>query len=927
MKIFITYFMKGFTANLRKVIVALVAFALWPVLALATVKGDVNGDGSCTASDVTALYNFILYGNNSAIVNGDQNGDGAITASDVTAVYNVIFGIGQPTDNEEELFDQCYATLRSEASISGMNDSYSSFLRAMWQLNTLTTDEAYCIWTDYGIAEMNTNQWGSDLPQAAGIFYRLCANIDVCNAYLANAAKHDNAHNGEIRTLRALYHYYLMDLFGNVPYNTIASTPTINATQLPRATVYLKLITELQTCENLLVEPRTNTYGRIDKAAAWMLIARLYLNQSVYNFSYDATIVKKGFTMAKTYAKKVLDSSYQLNTTATGNFNSYQMLFLGDNGTNGAQKEIIWPIIYSNSNEMWSGSTFLVAACASHNNYYPNGISGQWDGMLARPQFASHFGINNFSTTLTTANTPAQMAAAFGDKRALFFNDSPNPYNAITQDMSFSNGVGYLKFLNMMSNGTNPNSTYASTDFPLMRYAEAILTYAEADTRLNNGTCSSETLAVLNTLLQRSGASTLTRANTNTFCDLWTQEFGFEGRRRIDLIRFGKFGSSIGSQSSATLWNWKGGTIGGRAFDKSKNVFAIPTQALLNNANLSQNDGYDIDYGVIQANVSTDSPYGSTTVTGCTIGLTPITSTTLIIYPEYEIRIADNANMNNYKVFDNFVLNDGVTDYSFDIEKVKTFARQLSTSNLYFQIYSNVNGTGYAYSQVLNVDFGFDLTVEPYWLVGDCVGDGLWTNESDPYNSSMLPMLPNDDGNFVYAGYFPAGGQFMIISNPGSWTGVIYGGNEYGGQHWSGTGYAPGSDNITITQAGYYHLFLNAATHELSISFMSTQPVYSAMGIIGGFNSWAMDEEMGMVSYDTNNHNHDWKTTLYLNNDSELKFRADYSWTDNWGGSTFPNGIGYKDGPNIPAKAGVYKVYFNDIVGTYLFVPTTSPYE
>lgn len=58
-----------------------------------TVSGDVNGDGVCTASDVTALYNYILYNDSSAIVNGDQNGDGSITASDVTAVYNIILGL------------------------------------------------------------------------------------------------------------------------------------------------------------------------------------------------------------------------------------------------------------------------------------------------------------------------------------------------------------------------------------------------------------------------------------------------------------------------------------------------------------------------------------------------------------------------------------------------------------------------------------------------------------------------------------------------------------------------------------------------------------------------------------------------------------------------------------------------------------------
>lgn len=59
----------------------------------AGVPGDVNGDGDCTSSDVTALYNYILYNDDSAIVNGDQNGDSSITSSDVTAVYNIILGL------------------------------------------------------------------------------------------------------------------------------------------------------------------------------------------------------------------------------------------------------------------------------------------------------------------------------------------------------------------------------------------------------------------------------------------------------------------------------------------------------------------------------------------------------------------------------------------------------------------------------------------------------------------------------------------------------------------------------------------------------------------------------------------------------------------------------------------------------------------
>lgn len=65
------------------------------------VAGDVNGDGVCTASDVTALYNYILYNDSSALVNGDQNGDGDITASDVTAVYNILLNGEEEPDIDD----------------------------------------------------------------------------------------------------------------------------------------------------------------------------------------------------------------------------------------------------------------------------------------------------------------------------------------------------------------------------------------------------------------------------------------------------------------------------------------------------------------------------------------------------------------------------------------------------------------------------------------------------------------------------------------------------------------------------------------------------------------------------------------------------------------------------------------------------------
>ena len=56
------------------------------------VPGDVNGDGTVTAADITALYDFMLNNDSSHIVNGDQTGDNITTAADVTAVYTILLG-------------------------------------------------------------------------------------------------------------------------------------------------------------------------------------------------------------------------------------------------------------------------------------------------------------------------------------------------------------------------------------------------------------------------------------------------------------------------------------------------------------------------------------------------------------------------------------------------------------------------------------------------------------------------------------------------------------------------------------------------------------------------------------------------------------------------------------------------------------------
>jgi len=120
-----------------------------------------------------------------------------------------------------------------------------------------------------------------------------------------------------------------------------------------------------------------------------------------------------------------------------------------------------------------------------------------------------------------------------------------------------------------------------------MRVAEAYLNYAEALTRLNGGTAPAEAVAAINAIRGRAHATQRNSYTLNQILDEWAREFYFEGRRRTDLIRFGKFGGNTDYQ-----WQWKGGVYAGRDFEAYRNVFAIPTDDLIANPKLQQNPGY-----------------------------------------------------------------------------------------------------------------------------------------------------------------------------------------------------------------------------------------------------------------------------------------------------------------------------------------------
>lgn len=492
------------------------------------------------------------------------------------------------------LFNKCYANLAmagnstgdGEPDIDGLDGGTSGFVRQLWNSNELTTDEAICHWGDAGIREYCYNTYDASHPMLNGLYARLTTGISYCNQYINVCGDVDATKTAEIRFVRALEYYFLMDAFGNVPFATELTKPA----RYTRAEMYAWLKSELLEIEPLLSEAKSKTssdatYYRADKAAVWMLLARLYLNAEVYTGTAQ-------WQKAADYAKKVMNSDYRLNTTGVGNWSAYQMLFMGDNGETNAAREGVFRIGQDGvTTTSWSGTLFLMASTydgdmhADVSGTYPaatNGTGQTWGGNRARKDLIEKFFPNNDAPNVSCKDMPA----AANDDRAIFDGEGRTLDNADGYLSSFKFGFAVAKWNNFKTDNTvGHNDTYPDTDFFLFRVAEANLIYAEATARLNGGTTTQEGTNAVNALRSRAHAVTRSGYSLNDLCDEWSREFYFEGLRRPTLIRFGRFGGNVNYN-----WSYKGGTKNGRNFSADHNIFAIPAAQV--KGDITQNPGY-----------------------------------------------------------------------------------------------------------------------------------------------------------------------------------------------------------------------------------------------------------------------------------------------------------------------------------------------
>jgi len=465
---------------------------------------------------------------------------------------------------------------KTDLPIPGVDEGQNAdFLRGWFNHQTLPTEEAFCIWNDPGIPELNNTDFTTANRFTSGLYYRIIMQIMYANEFVRNAKEDLNAEvinfKAEARFIRAFDYWVLMDLFGNPPFVTENDGTGILPIQTNRVDLFKYIEEELLDIanNNLLKAPKANEYGRADQAAAWALLARLYLNAEVYTGTAR-------WTDAITYSKKVIDAGYSIK----GN---YEHLFLADNNLN--NPEIILPITYDGARtRLFGGTTFLIN-CTFHDRYagtfadivIGSGIyiNANWGGYRPRLEF-----LEKFET---------------GDKRYLFVGNFPSlgATPGKNPDDDNINGLMVYKYRNIKSTSAPGNIVdgsdreFADNDFPLFRLAEQYLIYAEAVVRGGGGS-KAEAVGYINQLRNRAGVNGISEGQltANFILDERARELYWECHRRTDLIRYGLF------TSSNPLWEWKGGMYEGRGVDAHFNLYPIPSSDINANTNLKQNTGY-----------------------------------------------------------------------------------------------------------------------------------------------------------------------------------------------------------------------------------------------------------------------------------------------------------------------------------------------
>lgn len=493
-----------------------------------------------------------------------------------------------------------------------MSDVYYSFRQALGnnynRVQTFSSDEATGVsfGTDYfdkgeNIHPSIHNFMSGDDP--ASYWTDLASGITKCNKIIEEFKETPKV-AAPARLMRAFYHFILMDSYGDVPVLDHLPADNEAVVRSPRKEVAEFIEKEVKEClPDLSDKNDASTYGKPNKWMAEALLVKLYINWGVYTCGdvtkYDVATTKNSkLDECMKYCDDIIGSGlFNLN-------DSYRKKFMFDNGPQ------IKDFIYAMPYDKVSAQGMLYGRYRAFRRIDDGDTQGYYGGKMGKscagicamnPEFADLFCLEGDDRNDAVLKGKVFIHDAITGEET----DKPYIYKGtqleLTKTITLQEGGlatlncgatpdGWRQGYRSIKFYPNPNeysayNRYQSNDVPIFRFADIILTKAEAIKRGATATNGDTPQSLFNQIRSYVHAPLLDHdPSLQEILDERGREFFDENWRRNDMIRFGTFESEYGFHKHSNP---------DARFDKTCRILPVPDDILKENTNWEQNPGYN----------------------------------------------------------------------------------------------------------------------------------------------------------------------------------------------------------------------------------------------------------------------------------------------------------------------------------------------
>lgn len=466
-------------------------------------------------------------------------------------VFTILIIIPACTDLTEEV----YSELDGSKFFDNPDNLIAAFGKAYTNLYSLTGHKygmpGFEAGTDIGVVPQRGGDWfdggewhrwhrhtWTSLEGYLLHWWNICfSGVNLCNQLIFQFEKVESPESAlaisELRAFRALYYYWLVDIFGNVPIVTDFDVPDdFSPSTSSRGDVYNFVIQELESVVNDLSKlTGLSTYGRVNYFVAQMILAKMYLNAEIYTGTAN-------WQKALAACDEIINSNeYSLASDYFSNFSE-------DGSTS---PEILMAVPY----DKVDATGFEIHLFSLHYNLQENfGLDNlPWNGLCVQEGFYNSFDESDLRRNGLLAGQQFDAEGSpITDPSFEKFNpqnptgardpDGPNlnltpALNMLEPNCLRQAGARIVKF-----NIPDGSDRYIGADFPIFRYSDVLLMKAEVLLRTGDD---ENALTLVNQVRTRAGLDNLTELTMEELLAERGRELYMEGHRRNDMIRFGVY--------------------------------------------------------------------------------------------------------------------------------------------------------------------------------------------------------------------------------------------------------------------------------------------------------------------------------------------------------------------------------------------------